>query len=399
MKKVFVFVLMFVCSISFGQVDLWNGLQLYLPFNGTGIDLTGNHSLSVAGTAPSLTSDKDGNLNSAFEFNGQSDSFYIQDTSAFDFGNQDFTIAFWVKKLSTTSAWDNIQGISKWNTGASPGTNEWALGIGGGAGKDSNIPSFSIEIGNTYYTAKPAINEVGVGVWNHLVGMREGTNIKFYLNGVLEAVTNVGGGDINNVGRYFRIARGLESTANRVANAVYDEVVVYNRALSNEEVTALFTDGIPEEPTQNTSYGVWKIQPDSNIYYDKGKVSIGISYSNVEYSLAVKGKILSEGVKVQSLANWPDYVFSPSFSLMSLVELEAFINANKHLPDVPSAKEVEKDGVDLGQMDATLLKKIEELTLYTIQQEKKIQIQEAENTVLKELVKELTERIEKLEKK
>lgn len=69
---------------------------------------------------------------------------------------------------------------------------------------------------------------------------------------------------------------------------------------------------------------------------------------------------------------WPDYVFSNDYELMTLGELENYLQANHHLPEVPSANEIDSNGINLGMMNAVLLKKIEELTLYTIKQQKEI---------------------------
>jgi hypothetical protein len=112
------------------------------------------------------------------------------------------------------------------------------------------------------------------------------------------------------------------------------------------------------------------------IYTDEftvtGTGSIGVGTNNPAEKLSVNGKIRAKEVKVET-ANWPDYVFSPSYKLPDLKETEKFIKANKHLPEIPSAAEVEKDGVSLGEMNARLLKKIEELTLYIIEQNKRIE--------------------------
>lgn len=86
------------------------------------------------------------------------------------------------------------------------------------------------------------------------------------------------------------------------------------------------------------------------------------------YKLYVDQGILAEKVKiaVAGSANWADYVFHKDYKLMSLVDVEQYIKANKHLPNVPSAAEMVKEGNDLGKTDAKLLEKIEELTLYLI---------------------------------
>jgi len=123
-----------------------------------------------------------------------------------------------------------------------------------------------------------------------------------------------------------------------------------------------------------------------------GKVSIGIPSNNMpgNYRLYVAGGILTEQVKValsNDPANWSDYVFSNTYQLKSLNEVDQYIKVNKHLPDVPSSDDVHKDGVDLAKMDATLLKKIEELTLYLIEQQKQSQQQADE---IKQLQDELT---------
>ena len=85
--------------------------------------------------------------------------------------------------------------------------------------------------------------------------------------------------------------------------------------------------------------------------------------------------------------SWADYVFQPQYKLKSLREVEAFIREHKHLPDVPSAMEVEGNGIDLGENQATLLKKIEELTLYMIELNKKVEALSAENKELKKQIR------------
>lgn len=89
------------------------------------------------------------------------------------------------------------------------------------------------------------------------------------------------------------------------------------------------------------------------------------------YSLSVDGKIIAEEVKVQLSTSWPDYVFGKNYKLMPLEELEESINKNKHLPNIPAAAEIEKDGISLGDMNKRLMEKVEELTLYIIDLNKK----------------------------
>jgi len=85
--------------------------------------------------------------------------------------------------------------------------------------------------------------------------------------------------------------------------------------------------------------------------------------------LSVKGKIAAQEVEVTT-TNWPDYVFEDDYRLQPLSEVEQFVKVHKHLPEIPSTKQVEQDGVSLGEMNKLLLKKVEELTLYLIQEKR-----------------------------
>lgn len=101
-----------------------------------------------------------------------------------------------------------------------------------------------------------------------------------------------------------------------------------------------------------------------------GNVGIG-THNPGTWKLAVNGKIRAKEIKVET--SWSDFVFEDHYRLPTLKEVEEFIEQNGHLKDIPSAKEVEEKGVLLGEMDSKLLQKIEELTLYIIQQQKEIE--------------------------
>lgn len=103
-----------------------------------------------------------------------------------------------------------------------------------------------------------------------------------------------------------------------------------------------------------------------------GNVRIGTGTMNPTKALEVNGTIRSKEVIVE-IVNWSDFVFDKDYNLMSLKDTESFIKQNGHLPNVPSASEVESNGIQLGEMNAILLQKIEELTLYVIELEKQVQ--------------------------
>lgn len=111
---------------------------------------------------------------------------------------------------------------------------------------------------------------------------------------------------------------------------------------------------------------------EGNLFVTNGKVAIGTENITGDHLLYVNGGILSTQVKVSYYSNWPDYVFKPDYSLMPLDKLEEYIKANSHLPNIPSADQIKEEGIDVAQMQAKLLEKIEELTIYIIAMEKEI---------------------------
>ena len=116
--------------------------------------------------------------------------------------------------------------------------------------------------------------------------------------------------------------------------------------------------------------------------------NIGIGIETPTNKLEVNGTIRAKEVKIEN-TNWPDFVFSPDYQLPSLETVSNHIEKHKHLPNIPSVTEVEANGVSVGEMQAKLLQKIEELTLYVIEQNKSIQDLQKANTELKDEVTKL----------
>jgi hypothetical protein len=104
-----------------------------------------------------------------------------------------------------------------------------------------------------------------------------------------------------------------------------------------------------------------------------GAVRIGSTVTPGGYKLAVDGKAICTELLVRLVPNWPDYVFNNQYKLRGLNEVEDFIKKNNHLPGIPSAKEVESNGVNVGEMQKLQMEKIEELTLYIIELKKEIE--------------------------
>jgi hypothetical protein len=144
-------------------------------------------------------------------------------------------------------------------------------------------------------------------------------------------------------------------------------------------------------PTMWTSaYGGMKFFTTGNVrmsILDNGNVGIGTTAPG-PYKLAVEGTIGARKLKITGVTPWADYVFEPDYHLPSLYEVEQYIAANKHLPDVPSAAEVAKEGVDVGEMNKILLQKIEEQTLYLIELKKELNKQQALINQLMQMAKQ-----------
>lgn len=118
--------------------------------------------------------------------------------------------------------------------------------------------------------------------------------------------------------------------------------------------------------------------------------SMGIGTTKINgYRLSVDGKIRAgDDIKVYVSSEWSDFVFKDDYKLRPLTEVEAYIKQNGHLPEIPSAASIQKDGFDLGAMDAKLLQKIEELTLYMIEMKK-------ENEALKNQLRKIESSVKK----
>ncbi len=104
-----------------------------------------------------------------------------------------------------------------------------------------------------------------------------------------------------------------------------------------------------------------------------GRIGIWTTSPATGYALSVNGKIMCEELRVQLSETWPDYVFADNYKLKTIEELEEYIQQNKHLPGIPAAANIEKEGIAIGNMQKRMMEKIEELTLYIIQLQKEIE--------------------------
>lgn len=136
-------------------------------------------------------------------------------------------------------------------------------------------------------------------------------------------------------------------------------------------------DGVEIVSDKTLSLGPWKISQegggDVTSYLRINRESSGNGVTTVDrlFALDWNGNLTVKGVTV-TVENFPDYVFEKDYNLMSIEELDTYIKTNKHLPNVPSAADVKENGANLGDLNKALLEKVEELTLYIIEQQKQI---------------------------
>lgn len=188
--------------------------------------------------------------------------------------------------------------------------------------------------------------------------------------------TNSGNGRLSVSGNSAELSLSNRKVSTFVEDPTNGERwVIYNDGSTTDGKLRFWTDG------------------DKVVFTKEG--SVGIGTANPQSKLAVEGQIRATEVKVLADISVPDYVFEPDYELRTLKETKAYISENKHLPEIPSAAEIGENGIDLGDMNMRLLKKIEELTLYQIELLERLEQLEFKNAEIDELKK----KIELLEKK
>ena len=240
-----------------------------------------------------------------------------------------------------------------------------------------------------------ALNGFNIGEWNVALGtsaIASGNlngNRNIAIGGSSLRYINSGNSNIIIGTEAFR---AITSGSNNIS--IGDSNARYITSGSNNIYIGNSISPINSQPNNELNIGNW-------IYGMDGKISIGgkstFTCSDcTDYSLFVKNGIKAEKVKVDiaSANGWADYVFKKDYQLQTLEEVEKHITNKGHLPNVPSAEEVAKNGINVAEMDAKLLEKIEELTLYSIEQNKQIKKLQEENSEFKKQA----EKIEKLEK-
>lgn len=170
---------------------------------------------------------------------------------------------------------------------------------------------------------------------------------------------------------------------------------------TNANETDLFIHSSGKIGINNTNPSEKLTVTNGNLKIENGKLFVNVSSNEIApdvvelFSVFVAGGILSENYSIGPKSTWADYVFNNDYKLPNLREVEYYIKANKHLPDIPTASEIQKKGYSQHEMNIKLLQKIEELTLYSIEQEK--EVERLKDNI--EIQKSLMDRINDLENK
>ena len=271
---------------------------------------------------------------------------------------------------NTTSGHKNV--FAGYKAGYSNITGQWNVAVGynagitnesdGGTFIGANAGKFSDGYANTFTGLNSGMNN-STGNGNCFYGYYAGYNSTGGYNVILGYSAGLNAGNYN---VFLGFKAGYNETG---SNKLY---------ISNSETSNPLVYG--EFDTKKLKFNANKV----GIGPDFGSFPALTGLANADdYRLFVRGGILAEEVRIRLQSDWADYVFSDDYKLPTLKETEAFINENKHLPNMPSAKQVEEEGIEMGNIIKLQQEKIEELTLYTIEQEKKLEKQGEEIELLK----------------
>ena len=238
----------FMCEKAFSQVPSYvptNGLVGWWPFNGNANDESGNGNNGTVNGA-TLTNDRNGNMNSAYSFDGVNDYINFGDPAAFDFSNSNFTISIWAERLQLNNLnnYDNSFVIGKWDHGtATSGQNEFAI-VFNISPMPVNTVGFYLENGINMEGTSSNTTVLN-NVWTNVTIKRNFDSVYIFINGFLNESGYIGTSQINNIGRELLLGTYFPNNPNHISpwnfnNAKFDDIAIWNRALTDQEINTLY---------------------------------------------------------------------------------------------------------------------------------------------------------------
>lgn len=260
------------------------------------------------------------------------------------------------------------------NFATNNGSSQMVLKTSGNVGIGTTTPAYKLDVagGASSQTLNVSSNVSGLGALatfnnsgNGINGFFNGGSYGLYVSGATSVGINVD--PVTNAEQAIVINKGRLKFKGNMTNGFAHGVTYTNNAgAADRSFIGMFDDN------QLGFYGFggagWGILYNVN----SGQVNIGATRNATGYKVNVGGKIIAEEVRVQLQAAWPDYVFDEKYEKLSISELETYLKENKHLPNIPSAAEINETGQHLGEVQRKMLEKIEELSLYIIELKKEV---------------------------
>jgi hypothetical protein len=304
------------------------------------------------------------------------------------------TAGMWLNKADNSGTTGFIGVYDNSTMGLYGNSSGWGLimnTVSGNVGMGTLTPANKLTVFSNFYGIEHTDGSVRLSTFLNSAGGWIGTlsnhPLNFYTNdGAAQMTITTGGGvGINTTnptpGYYLDVNGYVKSSANQSTGFVAQTTGGTNAwaryyVRTNSQSWLLGSSQnfignqlyIADETFNQTRFS---IQPNNGLIWLSSAVGVGINTTNTAgYMLAVNGKIHSTELVIES--GWADYVFEKNYKLKPLEDVEKFILSNKHLPNIPSAKEIEKNGLQVGDVQKRMMEKIEELTLYVIEQDKRI---------------------------
>ena len=302
---------------------------------------------------------------------GENHRLFLKDAGQVGINTDDPVSRFQVNSLSEKLSVGSLASASGYSATSYLGFNaarsdrdEWILDTRTDVSKNGGSVIFSDVEGNAYFSCIPS-NTAGENS-QALTDAQVFSHIQM----TVSSEGKVGIGTVDN------IMGQLNVHSSDITYAIVNSSAASESILFTGNSNSYYGFGVDGNGLGHIYHGL--LAKTSLVSFNTTQVGIGdvdfANCANSSHKLFVADGITTEEVIVRLQDDWSDYVFDPDYSLMPLDELDAYIKTNKHLPEVPTAKEVSENGIELGETNALLLKKIEELTLYVIELKQEIEI-------------------------